>query len=659
MVITLVEKQTVQVLEDAKQNPMGSVLTDWYVEPTRQAILPRWGTRWREKVLRAIYRDPYNTLVQGIIQGQTKKIKSTPWEIVGGKTRTTYFSGILRDAQFGRGWGDFISRVMTDYLRHDIGAFVEVIAPGNPLRPPTGRVTGLAHLDSLKCYPTGDPQYPVLYEDKNGKMHLLHSSRVMHFVDMPDGDEDYRDYGLCALSRAIAVVERQMLMARYIRINLDDDPKPGMITASNMTRIELMRSKSQYDADQNADTRMPWGKVMWFFGTDPEHPAKLEALTFNTAPEGWDYPKYMDIDVNQLATAFGIDKQEIWELNGVNVGSATQSVILDAKSKGKAFADYLTMWERELNRALLPLDLDFKWKPKDSQQEEAAAANAKVWVEVGVSLQTMGFPTEAVARILANQVPAISDAIIDQNGNLIRMNDLDPESTETPPAQIEAPADQNTQNDVVNRRPGVAGSTGVKDIQATRLDFESDFEDVLSNARKGVYKKARLRSILLNLIRQYGEKAFLDGKQAGGVDEPLTDDEEARFTVLLASQREYVNTFVDTLLETGISDTSAVEKPAMWFTKSIQPFEYAGKLSADANGMYEFGGEDGEESCATCQMLKGQRHRMKEWTDAQLRPGADTSRFDCRGFKCRHRLFKVKGRPRGRLPAMKEMTHVL
>ncbi|MGA0506735.1 hypothetical protein ACO2WS_26100, partial [Escherichia coli] len=68
----------------------------------------------------------------------------------------------LRQADFGRGWGSLISKVLLDYLRQDGGGFIEVIAPGNPLKAPTAPATGLAYLDSLRCLPTGDPEYPVV-----------------------------------------------------------------------------------------------------------------------------------------------------------------------------------------------------------------------------------------------------------------------------------------------------------------------------------------------------------------------------------------------------------------------------------------------------------------------------------------------------------------
>lgn len=222
------EQQSVQTLPDAKQNTATWGESLPLVFLGRMPFLPPWGSRRREVYLRNLYRAELNTLFQGAAMGQCKKVASSPFEISGPKSGTAYFQGVFRGAQFGAGWRELILRAGSDFFRQDIGAFIEVIGPGNPARPITGRITGLAHLDALKCYPTGDPEFPVIYRDSKGEAHRLHRTRVIRLVDMPDGDESMPGpVGLCALSRAAAIVQREMLMGRYIEYSLDDKPKIG------------------------------------------------------------------------------------------------------------------------------------------------------------------------------------------------------------------------------------------------------------------------------------------------------------------------------------------------------------------------------------------------------------------------------------------------
>ena len=635
--LTQLERYSVQDVPDVAEGHGDSF---WYTTQARGDYLPPWGTRARERALRTYYRHEFNWMGQSAFGGLIKKVKSAPWEIKG-KRRVTYFQQVLRQADFGRGWVSLISKVLLDYLRQDGGGFIEVIAPGNPLKAPTAPATGLAYLDSLRCLPTGDPEYPVVYYSRKGTLHIMHRSRVIQLVDQPDGDETQPGYGLCALSRAISIVAQQIHMGRYITQQLDDKPKPGIMVASNMTRPQVMQAFSDFQAESQRDELPPWGRTVIISSTDPTAPAKLDYATFSQPPAGWSYKEYTDLHVNAWALALGVDVQELWQLSGGNIGSAQQSQILHAKSQGKTFGDILTSLERAIND-VLPETLEFAFKRHDPYEAQERAQTAQMWASF---TQTVGdnMTADEKRRLLANMVEAAADAITDEHGEVIRMDDVSDEPPEeqvvgdtTPqdasPTEPAAPAEQQT-------------ADSQKAIQATRLQFELGFEDLMA-ARKDLTERslaARVRS----LVRQYGYLAYQDGLEAGGVTDGVLDDEdEAEFMTMLAAQNAYVADFAKSAAD--LSDAEAAIKPAMWFRKSVSPFFDVGRNSADKNGVYEFAGEDGEESCTTCQRLKGQRHRMKDWTRKQLRPGVDTTNFDCGGWNCRHKLARTTERARGK-----------
>lgn len=635
--LTQLKRNSVQDLPDVAEGHGDSF---WYTTQARGDYLPPWGTRARERALRTYYRHEFNWMGQSAFGGLIKKVKSAPWEIKG-KRRVTYFQQVLRQTDFGRGWGSLISKVLLDYLRQDGGGFIEVIAPGNPLKAPTAPATGLAYLDSLRCLPTGDPEYPVVYYSRKGTLHIMHRSRVIQLVDQPDGDETQPGYGLCALSRAISIVAQQIHMGRYITQQLDDKPKPGIMVASNMTRPQVMQAFSDFQAESQRDELPPWGRTVIISSTDPTAPAKLDYATFSQPPAGWSYKEYTDLHVNAWALALGVDVQELWQLSGGNIGSAQQSQILHAKSQGKTFGDILTSLERAIND-VLPETLEFAFKRHDPYEAQERAQTAQMWASF---TQTVGdnMTADEKRRLLANMVEAAADAITDEHGEVIRMDDVSDEPPEeqvvgdtTPqdasPTEPAAPAEQQT-------------ADSQKAIQATRLQFELGFEDLMA-ARKDLTERslaARVRS----LVRQYGYLAYQDGLEAGGVTDGVLDDEdEAEFMTMLAAQNAYVADFAKSAAD--LSDAEAAIKPAMWFRKSVSPFFDVGRNSADKNGVYEFAGDDGEESCTTCQRLKGQRHRMKDWTRKQLRPGVDTTNFDCGGWNCRHKLARTTERARGK-----------
>ena len=648
--LAAVERNSVQVLPDAQRD---GAIAAFYWETARGPILPAWGTRERERTLRAVYRNEYNTLVQGAFAGLSKRWSATPWEISGPKRAAKSFQSIFRAADFGRGWTSFVEKLALDFLRQDGGAYVEVIAPGNPLKAPTGPIMALANLDSLRCLPTGDPEYPVAYYNRVGTMHLLHRTRVLHMVDMPDGDERNPGYGLSALSRAIAIVQRQMLMGQYIQQRLDDKPLPGINIISGVTKAQLSEAFNSYRREQSADGSPIFGRAMWLNNLQPDQPVQIESVQFASPPDGFDYAQYTEIDVNALALAIGVDKQELWELGGSSLGSGAQSEILHAKSQGKLFGAFLIELERRLND-VLPEACEFAFKVQDPYEAAERAASAQVWAGVVAALGDK-LTAEEARLLLANQIEAVKDAITDADGALIRLNDADPKAdpqapeivaTDTTPTST-APAAAPVDETAVDSQK----AAGAKSIQATMLNFTADFEDLLAGARDDDFGRRRFGLVLRDLIRKYGREAYLDGMKDGGVDteRALEGDDLETYRALLVKQSKFVTNLGAAIYREGtVTDGTAANKPDMWFNKSILPFYDEGRASADKNGTYEFAGEDGAESCKDCQRLKGQRHRMKDWTRKGLRPRVDTSNFECGGWLCKHVLVKTTEAARGK-----------
>lgn len=651
--LTQIERQSVQSLPNAETGNAGALM---WSSSQRGYLLPAWGTREREKVLRRFYRHEYNWLGQSAFAGLIKKVQATPWEIKG-KRRVDYFADVLRRADFGRGWDALLSKVILDYLRQDGGGYIEMIAPGNPRRPPTGPVTGIAPLDSLACVPTGDPEFPVLYTNTDGTLHLLHHTRVFQLVDQPDGDQNIPGYGMCALSRAISIVARQILSGRYVEQKLDDKPPPGIVAATNLNESQRQQALANYMREQSADDRPPWGKTMWMYGTDPEHPVGLEYTTFSQAPDSWSFVEYNNLDVNAWALALGVDVQELWQLSGGSLGSGQQSQILHAKSQGKTYGGLLTAIERALNQ-MLPDTLEFEFKRRDPFEAQERAQTAQLWASF-VQAAGSTLSADEQRRLLANMVEAYADTVTDAAGQILRRDDLD---TDAPaPDDGMQVAEDATPNapDAPAAEPVVAQDVvGAKELQATRLDFTRDWEDLLAGARDEAMNRRRFGLVARALIAKYARRAYEDGLKDGGVEDGMDDDDLRDVATYTAQQSAFVTDIGAVLFRgDGISDAQADQKPELWFNKSIYPAYERGRLSADKNGLYEWTLGRTEQHCETCLTLNGQRHRMKDYAKRQLLPRS--SALACGGWLCDCKLTKSEGRARGRWPAAgtKGMTH--
>lgn len=646
-------------------------------------LLPPWGSKERDIKLRQYWLISHNTLLQGAISSLVKRITATPWELSGGRNLTRRYQDMLQNAEFGQGWKDFWVKVLTDYFTQDFGGVIEVIGAGNADKPIRGPVTGLAHLDRQRCLATGDLEYPIVYyndvvdinNNKKTSVHRMHFTRVIRLTDMVSPIERSYDNGLCALSRAITVSNAQILMGRYQNEKLSNAPPVGLITFSNVQPGDVDIFRSQYAADRQRDGSNTYAPIMEMQSIDPANPIDVNFVPFAQLPDSFNYKEYMESHVNMLALALGEDPQEIWPLSGGQFGTGTQSQILARKGRAKAYADVLKMIERILNLWVLPESLEFAFKFTDSERDKEEAETAQAWVNV---INAAPITDEQKLLMMANRIPAFADVLLDEAGNL-RLPDDDVEEgttaddtttleaanadeAEEDGAQEAASADDqpDAEKQLGRSRPvdgellarperrDAAGLT-FKDYLGTQAEFVTNITDLITAGMNSDVSRRRFGTVLRGQLSRLGRKAYEDGLQEGGVDvaeDGLSEDDLSTIATILAEQSGYVTNFANSLFSG--TQVDAESRAMLWAHKSLDRFYMAGLSSADANGMYEFAGEDGEESCDTCKRLKGQKHRLKDWTKKGLRPGVDTDNFDCGGWQCRHMLVRTTGRAQGR-----------
>lgn len=640
------------------QPVMGAALASAFGGTTsRDALLPRFGSQERERVLRQYYRHPHNTLIQGAFAGIVNKIVSAPHEVSAPSDADARNArDMLRFAHFGKGFEYLVSVTVLNFLRHDRGAWWELIGYGDPAGPMIGSPVAIAALDPLRCYPTNDREYPILYFSTRGAVHKMHRSRLVQLVDIPDGDDDYPDTGLCALSRAIAIAEREINMTRYVSGRLDDQPKPGIAIARNMQAPDVEAAFAKNKERKQSDAAAEWGDTVWFYGVDPTAEVDVKMVPFAESPEKFSFPEYVQIDVRQLALALGVDVQEIWELAGGGIGTGTQSQLLAAKARGKTIGRLFGGITRALNFHVLPPECEFTFNYRDAQEDAEQAQIAATYVTIAAQIETM-FGKRMAAQLLANRSTVFRDILLDKQGRVrLPDDDIDPVNPDT--SSFDDSAQQNSQTSDAS----VDDTAPIeKDWGETASVATYQFVRLINAAREDQMARKTLTQRLRKWLKDNGTQAYRDGMVEGGAAEDAELDTDDRATILawLSGQSTFTTHFSKEIFTKGLSELQVAQRAEAWVMNSLGEIRLKGLMAMKRNALMRWDIDPVAEHCPSCVKLAGHVHRLKDWVRYNLRP--KSPQLLCwSGCKCV--LTEVKGvKATGKLsrvPLRKSARHV-
>lgn len=633
-----------------------------FLWPSSADLLPAWGTAECDVALRVMHYTQHNALWGGAVEIWIEKILGTPYEISGGRNLTYSWQDIFFEADFGEGYDFMLSKFLLDYLTLNRGGFIEKVSYGAPDTPIAegARILGLNHLDALRIYFTGNREWPYLYQSEwGGQLHKLHATRVIHLARQPSPNTLYYGMGKSALYDAMTVANAQTLLGKHQNEMLNDLPPPGIVIFNNVKADEVANAMTQFDYERVRDGQNVYRAPLQLSSKDPNQPATVTFVPMSTVPENFDYEKYMQAHVNLLALTLQLDPQDIWPLSSSAMGSGMQSRILDQKSSSKGPGYLLTRLERCWN-TVLPRQLEWKYKAPDAQADAAIAATAQTWTDIA---NNASFMTEDEKRqLVANQVPAFSDVLLDESGQ-VRLYDADPKTpeqvttaqdttqltgeTSTAPVTTDSQTQPDTQQQ--QQPPPPAAEAATKDIDATGAAYIGEILAAIQDGVNRVTTKAGCASRIRGVIVRFGKRAYQDGMEDGGVDSgELDEDDLLKIADDNVWDSLFVSRLVDEIYSAGGLKGSPEYRASLWIS-TLNRFYYDGLASANKNGMFEFVGDDGVENCADCRRLKGQKHRMKDWTKKKLRPGIDHENFECGTWEpnCVHTLEKTTGRASG------------
>jgi hypothetical protein len=341
-------------------------------------VFPEWGydVKGRDIELRNFF--PKEPLLSSAVYSVSVRNASFEWEIVGSDQRKpkpiktiATVEKILRNSNRGLGWSRMMVQLCIDLYSQDNGGFIEVVRAADDPRAP---VLNLAHLDSYRCTRTGDPEIPVIYEDRMGRPHQMKNYQVITVEEFPSPIETMFGVQYCAITRALlaAQIIRDIAVYKHEKISGNFSRALHIVSGVPQSMIDDAMVYAQNKSLNTGLTRYSQPTIM--ASIDPSHPLSHVQLDLASLPEGFDEEVTLKWYITQLAAAFGVDYQEFAPLPGGNLGSSQEAEILHLKTRGKGPAAIMSLIEHIINEnRLIPENVKFRFKQHDVTAEKDKA----------------------------------------------------------------------------------------------------------------------------------------------------------------------------------------------------------------------------------------------------------------------------------------------
>ena len=280
--------------------------------------IPPWWSKERDRELDRFWKSVDH--VSGAFYTLGSKLASVPFRVeprdasvaLHRKQAEEYQELLEAGSEFGAGWQELADLFLQDLWTQDNGGFLEVIGAGPKNGAIRGLPVGLAHLDSYRCHRTGSLEYPVQYEDTDGRLYKLHRSRVLYRSQMPSRRAEMYRVGFCWLSRCINAAQSLLDNVIYKQEKMGSRPKRGIIvTGGNLDPDDVTSAFQQADAIMDSQGLSKFSKFV-VVGANYMPDARLEIIDLASLPDGFDYETDMTLTMFTIALAGGFPPRWIW-----------------------------------------------------------------------------------------------------------------------------------------------------------------------------------------------------------------------------------------------------------------------------------------------------------------------------------------------------------
>lgn len=375
-----------------------------YYLTTSGDSIPPWGQNWvkRDKELERIaLGEPFlKSAIHNISQGRA----ALQYELDGPPRAVSHSHDVLKHSDFNNGWVSLMMKVAVSILLYDNGAFIEVLRdkPTGNRRPETMPVLALNHLDSLRCFRTGNPEVPVVYMDDDGKLHELKWYQVITLEEAPSPHREHYNRQFSFVTRVLEGAKIMSEISRYKEEKVSGRFNRAIHVIGGVSKHEIDLAKRVAAMDASNAGLLRYMEPIIMASLDPNAKVSHVQIDMATLPDHFDEGLTMQWYITLLAIASGGDYQDLAPLPGGNLGTASQSETLHRKSRVKGTQLWMKLLEHKLHvHNVLPGNVSFRFSAADSAAEAERAQISNLRATTRSIQIASGESTPEIARLQA------------------------------------------------------------------------------------------------------------------------------------------------------------------------------------------------------------------------------------------------------------------
>ncbi len=401
-------EHTVQT--EKRDDALTSVGLLYWMAQAGTIISPWWSTT-RDRQLRAFWKDCNHFAASMYMI--SSKLTSVPWRVeprdMGVKAHhvlADYFNALLSEGiQFGAGWSAFWEPFLIDLWTMDNGAHAEIIGAGDPTGPIEGPVVGLAHLDSSRCTRTSNPEYPVLYQDRDGKRYKFHYTRVMSRSQLPSPAAEMNSVGHCWLTRSVNKAQELIDQSVYKQEKLGSRPLRSILFTPGLMTHETTEAVAMAEESMDSRGLTRFAKTVVIGTTESD--ARIEQIDLVSLPDGFDEATSTELGMYLIAVAGGFPPRWLWPATTTGATKA-DALYQHISGTGGGASWHLRMMQRMIGGSerglthimgkVLPPTLRIIFDYQDDEQDRMRAENQNIRAQMRRTNLEMALTTIRVER---------------------------------------------------------------------------------------------------------------------------------------------------------------------------------------------------------------------------------------------------------------------